>query len=50
LLEKKLLEVFSKEQVETIMTEEQFGSKFRELKKEKRKEKKQKKRKKKRKQ
>ena len=50
LLEKNLLEVFSEEQVETIMTEEQFGSKFRELKKEKRKEKKQKKRKKKRKQ
>ena len=50
LLEKNLLEVFSEEQVETIMTEEQFGSKFRELKKEKRKEKRKEKKQKKRKQ
>lgn len=39
LLEKKLLEVFTLEQVETIMTEEQFGSKYREINKKKKKEK-----------
>ena len=45
LLEKKLLEVFSQEQVKTIMTEEQFGSKFRKIKKEKKRKKKRKKKK-----
>ncbi len=41
-LEKKLLDIFSVEQVEIIMTEEQFGTKSKEFKKEKRKEEKKK--------
>lgn len=45
ILEKNLLDVFSKEQTESIMSEEQFGSKTKEYKKEKKKEKKRKKKK-----
>jgi len=40
LLEKTLGDIFSEDQVKAIMTEEQFGSKSKELKKEKKKEKK----------
>ena len=47
LLEKNLSNVFSEEQVEIIMTEEQFGSKSKEFKKEQKKEKKKQKKKKK---
>ena len=43
ILEKNLSNVFSEEQVEIVMTEEQFGSKSKELKKEKKKEKRKKK-------
>jgi hypothetical protein len=43
LLEKNLAGVFSEEQVKAVMTEEQFGSKSKELKKEKKKDKKRKK-------
>lgn len=43
ILEKYLSNVFSEEQVEIIMTEEQFGSRTKELKKEKKKEKRNKK-------
>lgn len=43
LLEKNLSDVFTPEQVEILMTEEQFGSRTKELKKEKKKEKRKKK-------